>query len=122
MIPATLRVSLIIIVICYFIFILYFLKKKAISLKYTLLWLVAGLVMGIMVIWPKSLTMVIRVIGIESNMNGLFVLSIGFLVAISMSLTSIVSRQSEKIRSLVQTIAILEKKIRDLENEKTDSN
>lgn len=122
MIPATLRISLIIIVICYFVFILYFLKKKAISLKYTLLWLVAGLVMGIMVIWPQSLTMVIKIIGIESNMNGLFVLSIGFLVAIAMSLTSIVSRQSEKIRSLVQTIAMLEKRIRDLENEKTDSN
>lgn len=122
MIPATLRISLIIIVICYFVFILYFLKKKAISLKYTLLWLVAGLFMGIMVIWPQSLTMIIRVIGIESNMNGLFVLSIGFLVAIAMSLTSIVSRQSEKIRSLVQTIAMLEKRVRELENEKTDSN
>lgn len=122
MIPSTLRISLIIIVICYFVFILYFLKKKAISLKYTLLWLVAGLFMGIMVIWPQSLTMIIRVIGIESNMNGLFVLSIGFLVAIAMSLTSIVSRQSEKIRSLVQTIAMLEKRVRELENEKTDSN
>lgn len=42
MIPATLRVTLIVAVVCYFAIILYFLKKKALNLKYTLLWLVAG--------------------------------------------------------------------------------
>lgn len=117
MIPSTLRVSLICILIGYFIFILIFLKKKAISLKYTLLWLFAGFCMGIMVIWPQVLTWIIRLIGIESNMNGLFVLAIGFLMAILMSITSIVSRQSEKIKSLVQHIAMLEKRIRELEND-----
>ncbi|MBQ9926623.1 MAG: DUF2304 domain-containing protein [Lachnospiraceae bacterium] len=117
MIPSTLRTSLICILIGYFIFILIFLKKKAISLKYTLLWLFAGFCMGIMVIWPQVLTWIIRIIGIESNMNGLFVLAIGFLMAILMSITSIVSRQSEKIKSLVQHIAMLEKRIRELEND-----
>lgn len=117
MIPSTLRMSLICILVGYFIFILIFLKKKAISLKYTLLWLFAGFFMGIMVIWPQVLTWIIRIIGIESNMNGLFVLAIGFLMAILMSITSIVSRQSEKIKSLVQHIAMLEKRIRELEND-----
>ena len=42
MIPATLRLTLIIAVICYFFVILYFLKQKALNLKYTLLWLVRG--------------------------------------------------------------------------------
>jgi hypothetical protein len=48
-------------------------------------------------------------------MNGLFVLAIGFVMAILMSLTSIVSKQSERIRALVQVIAMLEKRIRELE-------
>ena len=52
MIPATLRITLIIAVVCYFIIILYFLKQKALNLKYTLLWIVAGLVMGILA--PKG--------------------------------------------------------------------
>ena len=47
MIPSNLRVVLIVLVISYFIVILYFLKQKALNLKYTLLWLVAGFVMGI---------------------------------------------------------------------------
>lgn len=121
MIPSRLRVSLICILICYFILILLFLKKRAISLKYTLLWLFAGVFLGVMVIWPQILTGINRIIGIESNMNGLFVMGIGFVVAILMSLTSIVSRQSEKIKSLVQTIGVLEKRIRDLENIKNKS-
>ena len=41
---------------------------------------------------------------------------IAFLLIISMSLTSIVSRQSNRIRILVQEIAILKKRIQDLED------
>ena len=41
MIPHTLQVTLSIAVICYFIIILYYLKRKMLELKYTLIWLVA---------------------------------------------------------------------------------
>lgn len=60
MIPSHLRITLIIVVISYFIVILYFLKQKALNLKYTLLWLVAGAVMGILVVVPELLTRTIR--------------------------------------------------------------
>ena len=115
MIPDKLRVSLLLAVICYFALMLILLKKKAISLKYTLLWMVAGVVMAVMVVWPETLHLLISFIGIESNMNGLFILAIAFAIVILMSITSIVSKQSEKIKSLTQTIAILEKRIRELE-------
>lgn len=73
--------------------------------------------MGILVIWPQFLLLLRRLVGIESNMNGLFVMAIGFIIMILMSITSIVSRQNEKIRKLTQVIAILEKRVRDLEEE-----
>ena len=73
MIPSTLRLTLIIAVVCYFIVILYFLKQKALNLKYTLLWLVAGLVMGILVMVPELLVSIIHIFGIQDNMNGLFI-------------------------------------------------
>lgn len=122
MIPDKLRISLILVLIIYFILILLLLKKREISLKYTLLWLFAGLCMGILVIWPKSLTIIISIIGIQGSMNGLFILAIAFVIAILMSITSIVSKQSEKIRSLTQMIAILEKKIREQEERLKDKN
>ena len=78
--------------------------------------------MGILVIWPESLIIIISIIGIQGSMNGLFILAIAFVIAILMSITSIVSKQSEKIRSLTQTIAILEKKIREQEEKLKDKN
>lgn len=115
MIPTTLRITLIVAVICYFIVILYFLKQKALNLKYSLLWLLAGAVMGILVIFPELLVRIIRIFGIQDNMNGLFIISIAFILMISMALTSIASRLNMKVRRLVQEIGILDKRIRELE-------
>lgn len=116
MIPHTLQVTLSIAVICYFIIILYYLKRKMLELKYTLIWLVAGLIMGIMIYFPELLVWFVRVLGIESNMNGLYVLCIAFMMMILMTLTSIVSRQQLKIRILIQELSMMEKRIRELES------
>lgn len=110
-----LRVTLIIAVLCYFIIILFLLKTKSLELKYTLLWLFAGLIMGVMLLFPNLLFAFIRMLGIETLMNGLYVLCIGFIICILMALTSIVSRQLKKINDLVQENAMMEKRIRELE-------
>ena len=115
MIPSTLKITLVVGIIVYFVIILMFLKNKAIALKYTLLWLAAGSVLGIMVIWPESLVFFVRKLGIVSNMNGLFVVCIAFVIMILMSLTSIVSKQAERIKNLTQTIAKMEKRLREVE-------
>ena len=117
MIPDKLRISLTCALVIYFALIFLFLKRRDISLKYTLLWLFAGVFMGILVIWPETLAKIISIVGIESNMNGLFILAIAFVIVILMSITSIVSKQSDKIRSLTQTIAMMEKRIRELEGQ-----
>ena len=121
MIPYTLQITLSIAIVCYFILILHYLKCKMIELKYTLIWLAAGSVMGIMVFVPEILVNFVRLLGIESNMNGLFALCIAFLIAILMTLTSIVSRQNYKIKTLIQETGMLEKRIRELEDKCTDS-
>ena len=115
MIPHTLQITLSIAVICYFILILYYLKKRMLELKYTLAWLLAGAVMGIMIFFPELLVWFVRLLGIESNMNGLYVLCFAFTIVILMTLTSIVSRQQMKIRILIQELSMMEKRIRELE-------
>lgn len=117
MIPATLQIILIISLIFYFIIILIFLKNKTLELRYTLLWMFAGVVLAVLIIWPELLSKMVRMVGIQSNMNGLFIMAIAFIVMIMMSLTSIVSRQTNKIRHLIQEIAILEKRVRELEKD-----
>ena len=115
MLSGVLRTTLMIAVICYFVIILLLLKRKALELKYTLLWLFAGVVMGVILIFPEVLLTVIHMLGIETYMNGLFALCIGFILCILMAVTSIVSRQLKKINRLIQENAILEKRIRELE-------
>ncbi len=121
MIPSNLRLVLIVLVIAYFVIILYLLKKKALTLRYTLLWLLSGLVMGILVIWPGILTWLIGLVGIQSNMNGLFLTAIGFSIMILMSLTSIATKQRQKIKALIQALGMLEKRVRQLEEKLEES-
>lgn len=118
MIPVTLRIVLIIALIIYFAIVLIFLKNKTLELRYTLLWLVAGVVLAILVAWPQLLSRCVALIGIQSNMNGLFVMAFAFVIMIMMSLTSIVSKQANKIKILVQEMAIMDRKIRELEKDK----
>lgn len=121
MLPNTLRITLCVAVICYFIIILHYLKNKMLELKYTLIWLFAGVIMGIMVFFPDLLLKFVHLLGVQSNMNGLFILAIAFCIMVLMTLTSIVSRTSIKLRAMIQEIAMLEKRIRELENDSKES-
>lgn len=120
MIPQRLQAILIIAIILYFFIILHFLKNKALELKYTLIWLLAGLVMLLLVVFPQIMTRTIRFLGIQSNMNGLYIALIAFIIMILMTLTSIVSRLDFKTKMLIQETALLEKRVRDLEQKVND--
>lgn len=122
MLPIRLKIALLIALLIYFALILCFLKKKTLELKYTLLWIFAGIIMAIIVSFPGILQSFIGLVGITSVMNGLFVMCIGFIIILMMSLTSIVSRQAFKIRTLIQDNAMLEKRIRDLERQNEEKN
>lgn len=120
MLETKIRIILLIAVICYFVIIMIYLKNKTLNLKYSLLWLFAGLAMGLFVLFPHLLYWFSDLFGIYDPMNTLFAAGIGFLIAIVMSLTSIVSRQNRKIRTLIQELAILEKRVRELEGSKSE--
>ena len=102
-------------VLAYFVLVVYFLKRRLIDLKYSLVWLLAGICMACMVLWPNALSSLMGAFGITVPVNGLFLVSIGFVFVILMSLTSIVSKQTDRIKQLVQHQALLEQRIRELE-------
>lgn len=115
MLNSRLRLVLMLAVVLYFIIILLLLKKRELNLKYSLLWLLSGLLMGGLIIFPEFLLVVVHLVGIQTPMYGLLLACTVFIIAILMSLTSIVSRQNRKIRVLIQTNALLEYRIRKLE-------
>ncbi len=115
-IPPRLTLMLIVAIIIYYVIILSLLKHKKLNMKYTLLWLLTGLIMLILVLFPQIMVKFISLVGITSLMNGLFITMIAFLIMLVMSLTSIASRQAQRITKLIQTQALLEKRVRELEN------
>jgi len=110
-----LQYSFITVLAVFLIVIIYLLKRRALSLKYSLLWLFSGLMMLITSIFPGILSFVARKLGFQLPSNALFALVLGFLIMILLSITSIVSRQAEKIRKLTQASALLEKRVREME-------
>lgn len=111
----TLRVVLLIGVILYFLVIVHLLRKRILMLKYSLLWLFTGIILIVIDIWPQILYGVTEIMGIEKPVNGLFLITLAFGDGILMSLTVINSKQSNKLKILTQSIALLEKRVRELE-------
>ncbi len=120
MISTSLRLFLSIGLMFYFLLIFSLLKRKTLSLKYTLLWIFGGFGMGILLIFPEILNWIIHIVGIKLASNGLFAMILFFVLIILISITSIVSKQSDHIKRLVQDNALLEKRIRELEKNNQD--
>lgn len=110
-----LRIILGIMIIVYFCLMFRFLSRKILILKYALLWIFMGVALTFLIIFPSTLDIIADVLGIQLGANALFLLGIGFIIILLMSLTAIVSHQTEKIRTLIQDNALLEKRVRELE-------
>ena len=109
-----LRIALVIGVLIYLVFITVMLKKKSLNLKYALLWIFSAFVMLILAIFPKIVDYIAYILGIQNAVNSIFLIFVFFILLILISLTSIVSTPHRKIKTLIQHMAILEKKIDDI--------
>lgn len=85
------------------------------SLKYSLVWFLTGLVLLICAVFPQLIGNITGLLGIYSEANGVFFVGVCFILLIILSLTSIVSGLSERLRNLIQTQGMLEKRVRELE-------
>lgn len=111
-----LKTLIVAIIFVYLAVICFLLKKKKLYLKYALLWLMTGIMMILLVLFPELIQWIFDIIGIKVYSNGLFAVLLFFILLILLALTSIVSSANEKNRRLIQTIAILEKRVRELED------
>ena len=93
------------------IFILYFVKKEKIKIKYAIVWLLLFGFLFVFLIIPGLLETITNLLGFQMSSNMIFSLLLGVLVIINIALTGIVSSQDKKIRLLVQEISIIKKKI-----------
>lgn len=112
----TLRIFLGVGVLFYYVMLFFMLKKGRLILKYALLWLLAGLALAIFLICPEVLYKTSDLIGVSNPVNAVFLLFAGITLLLVLSLTSIVSQFNKTNRQTIQKMALLEKRLRDLED------
>ena len=90
-------------------------RRERFILKYALVWLVAGVVGVVVAVFPGLAEVMSLFFGFETTSNFIFFLVLCFLLAVCLSLSAIVSKQSLRIKDLVQEIALLD--VRDEKSE-----
>ena len=88
-------------------FILFFIKKGKIKMKYAVLWIMMFSLLLLLLLFPNLLGWITVILGFEVPSNMIFSFLLGILVLINISLTGIVSSQDKKIRILIQEISLL---------------
>ena len=112
-----LQIFLISCLLFFLILVIYYLSKNRLQLKYSLTWLLAIITMLFVTIFPQTVELIGHVVGIASPVNTIFLFTGMFMVLILFTLTFIVSHMNRQIYKLAQSIALLEKRVRELEQE-----
>lgn len=81
------------------------------DLRYTLIWLMLGVVFLAFDMIPELQILVSQALGINSSQNMLIFMSLGFLLVLLFNLTLIVSQQTKRIERLIQENALLAWKV-----------
>lgn len=110
-----LRYFLIVAVLGYFWLIIHLLRREKFLLRYGILWLFSGLIMLILCVFPDLLINFTKYLGIEIASNGLFAMCIFLVIMMLVFLTAVMTELTSRIKKMAQKTAIIEKRLRDIE-------
>lgn len=117
-----LRMFLVASILVYMYIIFYFLRKRNLNIKYTLLWLFSAVIMLIVTIFPSIINFIAHILGVIDPVNIVFTIEGMFSLLILLSLTLIVSDLNHKFRILAQNMGLMEERLRRLEDEHDELN
>ena len=112
-----LRVALILGVLLYLAVIFYLLKKKKLSVQFSIIWLFSGVTMLLFALFPYIVYVLGDIVRIINPVNFVFTVEFVFILFILLSLSSAISVYGEKIKRLTQHEALLEQRVRELEEQ-----
>lgn len=101
--------------VAFLLFILYLMKKGKMEVKYSIIWLAFSLCMIIFACFPYTVLVLNDIAGVIDPVNFIFFIQIVFILLILLSVSAVISGFSRKIKQLAQANAILEKRVRELE-------
>ena len=100
-----------------FIVIFVLLKRGMMAVKYSLFWLGLSVVLVVFAACPYVVFVLRDILDIEMPVNLVFLLMFCFVLVVLLSLSITCSQLAEKSRRLVQANALLEQRVRALEEE-----
>lgn len=113
----TLRIFIAILDILGAAYILQLVRKNRLELKYALSWFVVSLFVLIVDIFPSLMEELADLLGIVTPVNMMFLLGFIFSLAIILVLTVALSINAGSVKRLNQKVAMLDKRVRELEEE-----
>ena len=108
-----LRIGLLIASLIAISFVLYFVIKKKLNIKYSIVWILWALLSLIMSIFPKTFYEFSHILGIEMPVNGVFLIMIGLLYGLTFYVYIMISKHNKEIIDLTYEIASLKKQLED---------
>lgn len=115
MLSKTAQLAMLLAMVVYFVVVCAFLRKKKLNMRYALLGLICGVVMLVFVLFPQLLDMVAGLVGIYDQTSALFAILFFFLILYLVYLTALISQLNDRSKVMTQTVALLEKRVRELE-------
>ena len=98
------------------------LKRGLMSVKYSLLWLLLAVCLVIAAAVPYTVFVLRDMLDIQMPVNLIFLLMFCFVLVVLLSLSVASTQLAEKCKRLTQANAIMEKRLRDLEDMVKDGN
>ncbi len=96
-------------------FVLWTVVKNKMNIHYAMVWILWGIGVVILALFPGLTISLTKLIGIEVPVNTVFLVMITLLYAFSFYVFLKLSKQNEEIINLNYEIAVLKKKVEDLE-------
>ena len=121
MLSARFRTILIVSLLGGLILLLVMIRKRKLSLRYAIMWIVMVIALALMILIPGCLDSIAKLVGIYDVTNMIFFLGFIFSLMMSMALTVSASRNAERIKKLTQQVGIDDYEIRK-NKENTGSN
>lgn len=114
--------SIFLLIAAVFVLVLLFnlVRARRLKEKYVALWMLTGLIIIILMIFPNVLTWLTDLVGLQVPSNLLFTLAIIFLLAVCLQLSLEVSVAEDKSRVLAEHVAILNLEVERLKEQRHD--
>lgn len=116
------QVLIVLILLIAFGALIYIVKKRALELKYVLLWLACDIILLIFALFPGLMDVFSNALGILSPVNMLFFFGFVFSLMIIFSLTVALSRVTGSVRRMAQEMALMEERLRKYEERNEEEN